>query len=311
LKVVWFPIQYMVPNQHFDTININSNGMRGTEITKEKPHNTYRIFMVGGSTTFGSGSTSDHTTIPGFLQKKFDSEDLGFHVEVINAGFPAGWSHTEAIYIKQELLSYDPDLLIIYDGRNDIPQAKNILNNPKITRIEIDTKIDNSFLDEIFYFYEKSNLFLKTPRIIEDNFFKYEAESFGACYKDEQCLSKMTNDWVNRWKTICEIGKKNGFDTLVILQPFRGTSDRPFNEEDRRYVNQKTQGMIFAYDSFANSLSQLNDHCSSTADLRGAFDGMPYSYYFDKAHLVDAGNEIMAEKIYDLSLPLVIKNLKN
>ncbi|MGI0010745.1 MAG: hypothetical protein ACREAE_05040, partial [Nitrosopumilaceae archaeon] len=52
-----------VPDQHYSTININSHGFRGHEITKEKPENTYRIFVVGGSTIFGYGSTSDDTTI--------------------------------------------------------------------------------------------------------------------------------------------------------------------------------------------------------------------------------------------------------
>ena len=59
------------PNQHFQTININSYGFRGPEIIQEKPDDLYRIFMVGGSTTFGAGATSDETTIPGFLQAKF------------------------------------------------------------------------------------------------------------------------------------------------------------------------------------------------------------------------------------------------
>ena len=45
-------ISQNVPNQHFRTININSHGFRGAEIFKEKPDETFRIFVVGGSTTF-------------------------------------------------------------------------------------------------------------------------------------------------------------------------------------------------------------------------------------------------------------------
>jgi len=36
------------PNQHSQTININSDGFRGPEIAKEKQDNTYRIIVVGG-----------------------------------------------------------------------------------------------------------------------------------------------------------------------------------------------------------------------------------------------------------------------
>ena len=62
----------LLPNQNSDSIIINSLGFRGHEFSEIKPPNTYRIFMVGGSTMFGSGASSDETTIPGILQKLFD-----------------------------------------------------------------------------------------------------------------------------------------------------------------------------------------------------------------------------------------------
>ena len=49
--------------------HINEHGFRGPEITKEKPVNTFRVFLVGTSTTFGSGS-DDKTQIFSVLQKK-------------------------------------------------------------------------------------------------------------------------------------------------------------------------------------------------------------------------------------------------
>ena len=74
-NALWYEKSHILrisPDQHFQTININSYGFRGHEITKEKPENTFRIIMVGGSTMFGAASTSDGTTIPGYLQKKYD-----------------------------------------------------------------------------------------------------------------------------------------------------------------------------------------------------------------------------------------------
>ena len=107
------------PNQDFQTMNINSHGFRGTEISIEKPENTFRIFGVGGSTMMGSGSLSDVTTITGFLQNEFDKQNLQYDVEVINAGQSGAWSHTEVNLIKTKLLRFNPDLFIIYDGWND------------------------------------------------------------------------------------------------------------------------------------------------------------------------------------------------
>ena len=70
---------------------INEHGFRGPEITKEKPANTFRIFLVGGSTVFGSGN-NDSTQIFSVLQEKFDEKNFGFDIEVINAGLGAAWS---------------------------------------------------------------------------------------------------------------------------------------------------------------------------------------------------------------------------
>jgi len=126
------PIHHIVPNQHFPTININEHGLRGPEFTKQKPDDTYRIFVVGGSTTFGGGATSDKATIPGFLQKKFDSIDLPFHVEVINAGIPFINSYEESRLVKEKYLDLDPDLFIVYDGWNDITRPPIIDNGTHV-----------------------------------------------------------------------------------------------------------------------------------------------------------------------------------
>ena len=107
------------PDQDFETININSHGFRGQEVSIQKPENTFRIFGIGGSTMVGSGSTSDVTTIPGYLQNEFDSLNLQYNVEVVNAGIVGAWSLTETNLIKTKLLNFNPDLFIIYDGWND------------------------------------------------------------------------------------------------------------------------------------------------------------------------------------------------
>lgn len=101
------------------TVTINSHGFRGPEITELKPENTYRIFVAGGSTTFGA-AVFDEETPPAFLQKNFDKTDLDFKVQVINAGIPGMWSESELQLVKTRLVNYEPDLIIIYDGVNEL-----------------------------------------------------------------------------------------------------------------------------------------------------------------------------------------------
>ena len=76
--------------------------------------------MVGGSTMFGAGATSDETTIPGYLQQLLNEKDFGFDIEVINSGIQGADSNTELKFIEQKLVTFSPDLIIIYDGWNDL-----------------------------------------------------------------------------------------------------------------------------------------------------------------------------------------------
>ena len=110
----------IIPNQSNGSITINTLGFRGAEFSEEKPSGTYRIFMVGGSTMFGAGATSDETTIPGYLQHLLNEKDFEFDIEVINSGIQGADSNTELNLIEQKLVTFSPNLIIIYDGWNDL-----------------------------------------------------------------------------------------------------------------------------------------------------------------------------------------------
>ena len=84
----------------------------------EKPANTYRIFTIGGSSMYSDDSLNDET-ISYHLQKKFNQYDLGVKIEVINAGINGAWSGSETDMIKDKLVEFAPDLLLVYDGWND------------------------------------------------------------------------------------------------------------------------------------------------------------------------------------------------
>ena len=122
----------IIPNQNLDTVNINSHGFRGVEFSEAKSSETYRIFMLGGSTMFGTGTTSDNTTIPGYLQNLFNQNNFEIDIQVINAGIQGADSKTELNLIKNKLLQFSPNMIIIYDGWNDLQanrDANELLEN--------------------------------------------------------------------------------------------------------------------------------------------------------------------------------------
>ena len=83
----------------------------------EKPGNTYRIFCVGGSTTYGR-PYNDATSFCGWLRELLPAADPSRKWEVINAGGISYASYRVAL-LMEELSEYDPDLIIIYTGHNE------------------------------------------------------------------------------------------------------------------------------------------------------------------------------------------------
>ena len=123
----------------------NSYGFRGDEFEKEKPHDTYRIFTVGGSTTFGVGANGDETW-PANLQKIINKEITEKKIEVINFGAYGAESESEDILIKNKIISLNPDLIIMYDGWNDlnkgIPVEKTIRSWESVCKLGENERFD-------------------------------------------------------------------------------------------------------------------------------------------------------------------------
>ena len=117
-------LQNILGDVQKDEVNINSLGFRGNEFIKIKPDNTFRIFLLGGSQMFGTGATSDDTTIPGYIENYLDPNDYDFTVEIINSGLKGIDSRKELLLLENMLLDFTPDLVIVYDGLNDLRAGK-------------------------------------------------------------------------------------------------------------------------------------------------------------------------------------------
>ena len=286
------------PNQHFPTLNINSEGFRGSEISKEKPNDVYRIFVIGGSTTFGMGATSDETTIPGFLQEFYDKDDLNFRVEVINAGIVAAYSTVEAYYIKNTILEFEPDLIIAYVGVNDAGDVS--------VKEEIDTNVVSSF--DI-----RQILFYRTPFFLYEHLGLYTEVEDLYSNLDANFISKRTDLWKNNWLDVCKFGKDNNFKTIVAVQPMLGTGDRVFSSHEQLLLSNQNQKqkqinvMTEGLNGFAKSLNELDKECTATGDFRNVFDGINAPIYYDDIHTSDFGNKIIAQNLFDLSLPILFQ----
>lgn len=91
----------------------------------EKPAGTFRIFCLGGSTTYGR-PFADRTSFAGWLRDILNRPDTPrqrMNFEVINAG-GISYASYRILNICEEILRYSPDLLVIYTGHNEFLESR-------------------------------------------------------------------------------------------------------------------------------------------------------------------------------------------
>ena len=105
--------------------DINALGLRGPETTIAKPEGTYRIVCIGGSTTYGTGASTDERTYPAQLEVLLNKlAEAGRapgieRYEVLNGGVSGYNSADSLINLSLRLAELKPDAVLDYDSAND------------------------------------------------------------------------------------------------------------------------------------------------------------------------------------------------
>lgn len=104
----------------FGDIFVNKWGFRGPYFEQKKPENIYRIVALGASTTLGWW-VGNEMTYPRLLERMLNNKlNQNKFFQVINAGQYYHQSCDMKRLYKEEILKFDPDLLLIMSGWNDI-----------------------------------------------------------------------------------------------------------------------------------------------------------------------------------------------
>ena len=115
-----------VKNRYFSRFNFNPTTSPEYFLVP-KPAGTFRIFCLGGSTTIGypywyNGAFSS------FLRDRLKVIFPDHSIEIINVGMTATNSFT-VLDLSEDLMKYEPDLLIVYDGHNEFYGALGVASN--------------------------------------------------------------------------------------------------------------------------------------------------------------------------------------
>jgi lysophospholipase L1-like esterase len=297
LKLYPYVMFRMVPNFHSETINVNSMGFRGKEVEREKREGVFRIIVVGGSAAMGYGSTDDEHAFSQILERLLNAESARMKFEVINAGLAAGISMQEFVVISTELLDLKPDMVIIFDGFNDV--VGSVINDRRPNypwRFETLEKALTVSPTKLFV-HKRLRNFRLTRRILD----ALEEKRKKDLWKSYRSNYPAVEAYLANVRRMCEILKGCSVEPFVVLQPslyFKKT----ISDDERGVLDREPPGLESItkpmFQKARAGLRQISqDRNARFLDLSSAFDEHPETIFFDSVHFGDRGQDIVARKL--------------
>ena len=255
------------PCQH--EIKYNSYGFRGPEISKEKPDNTIRVFLVGGSTLANTEYADEFFTIKGQMQQKIDELNLDVEVEIINAAIANAKSWHELQLAEDMLYDFNPDIIIHYTGWNDI--------TAQVRDYEWVSVDKDQAAPEVW-----------TQRTKEINANSWFENFRDACETREKMGIKTIvalNPFVGTGKRIMT---DQELDFFVVFGNGRN---------------------LDLYPAYVQKVEELNKHCFASANLSEIFDNLAEPIYRDGGHALKKGMKVVADHLLYLALPAISSDI--
>lgn len=291
------PLLYwrLKPNQNCYTkidhkpVHVNSRGTRGPEFQVPKPSGTLRILSLGDSKTFGWG-LSESESYSGRVEKLLQ-EYVGpaRRIEVINTGVNA-WSYAQMhAYLREYGLKFQPDIVVLGDANLWTQFSEQ--NSPEFVQSFMRRVRLKNFLRRFATYhyvveYKLKDVYERTrtkfipmdPK--QDTFFKEQQQ------KDPDAFFR------NHIEGVCQLALSNRIRPVLLYMP---SVDQLTNHAPSNVLRAKTQ----VSQQLQVPLIDL------TADLRP--QGAALFLEGDLAHLNVAGNEIIAQRLFQTLTNLVMQ----
>ncbi len=189
---------------------INSLGLSDIEHFVTKKVNEYRIIGLGDSFTEGDGADKDSTWLK-FLERNLIKYDIKIPVTFINAGVCGSDPFFEYILLKEKLLMYKPDFVILAINHSDV---FDVVLRGGMERFQKDNTIKYNDPPCIEPLYAISHL----SRLIFDQL-KYD-EFLIRNFADSPLPEKAEEKIYSCLLLFKELSLKNNFRLLVVFHPF-------------------------------------------------------------------------------------------
>jgi lysophospholipase L1-like esterase len=315
------------PESSEDLIVTDENGfssdVNDPPVALQKSINSYRVIVLGGSTVMGQGSQQPSLNIVGMLRKGVRVRGLtgpnGKSVEFINAGVDGYTSTQEYLYFGSDLLRFKPDLVIVYDGWNDIDiknfgptlfrtlaerqiteqaeqsssiagSARLLARNLRISATEGDLRV--GMIELPWRVFKKLTYVEGAPHTVSP----FDPRSLEYYRINHQAFLALADDQLS---------------VAIFLQPLVGVDGRELSNEEKTswwyrlpQFDDKLRARVPFYEGARSVLADLKERAHNNihvciADISRSVNGINEPIYADSGHLLPKGNEVVASHILD------------
>lgn len=315
MRVRWQPYAYWVGAEYESKyINVDAAGFRRTLGGEDRPDCKHpaRIFTFGGSTMWGEGARDDET-IASWIQSMLDSEQMC--AQVTNMGQDGYVSTQEVLLLAEQLRRGSiPDLVIFYDGYNDVFAAENngvagltyneetrrkefnLLSYPRrlylsaASRFVLDTGVGE--LAKRLLVKMRPNQFSEIQgRLVRTGAARVKAIRL----EDDQKLQESVVRLYLLNKILADaMASKYGFRSLTYWQPCLLDKNQVTVYEKSQKETRFLPGEPEFDRAISRRIAQIGAQ-SGIHDLSGVFHDVTEPYFIDEAHVTGEGNRIVAK----------------
>lgn len=269
---------------------INSLQFRySRELEFPKPPCVCRVFFIGGSTAYGSGASSNETTIGGYLEDLLNRQGRasGKRFEVVTAAACAWTTTHERILIENRLVELEPDLVVSLSGHNDAYWGAEDRN----------VEWFRAFQDEYYYTLAHSLLACNF-----DEHLPAEDPSTGTRVGVAEGVERLRRNVFLAATALDAVGS----DYVFALQPVLAMTKKQLTDREAKIASAHDQaGLVLRMDEFRKALRQTEFRRFHFADLTSALDSTEGDYFLDGCHFGDKGNDLIARALAQVLIPIL------
>ena len=286
--VLWTEIPYKG-----ETITINEKGLRNTPGSKcEK--GAYTVFNFGGSAMWGAGAP-DSETIPAILAALL-REQMGKPVCVMNYAqnsYVVGQNIEQLMNLL--LLGERPELIIFYDGYNDVYTA---YEQGRAHRDFYYKQMKKTFQPEEQHWFQILTLYWRIHPAPPESYQWKDYSTMGI--KAEDLSEAVANHYFNAYEVVKALAKEWQFDFALFIQPALSMSGKTLTQAERPVKDDISEPLARLTQMTYNRLKAGTEKRHRLFYLGNVFDDVTGDIWFDAVHVAPEGNRIVAERIINV-----------